>query len=212
MPETRTTALIRRLLAFTILFLLSATGPAQHDYHSDESHETHDESVGDGDMHHDGMQHDGMSDDGMQHDGMNHDGMHHEEMGDDGMGMDHDAHGETMPSDLDLSTLRNSENGHFVISYVTSPESPRLNQMHTWTLHIENAHGHPVEDAEVMVSGDMPQHGHGLPTEPRVTQNLGNGDYLVEGMRFQMPGWWVVEFMVDAGGMTDSVSFNLMTE
>ena len=42
----------------------------------------------------------------------------------------------------------------------------------------------------------MPRHGHGLPTKPRVTRPLGNGDHLVEGMKFNMGGWWVVKFRV----------------
>ena len=34
----------------------------------------------------------------------------------------------------------------------------------------------------------MPEHNHGFPTAPRVTENLGEGDYLLEGMRFNMGG------------------------
>jgi hypothetical protein len=56
----------------------------------------------------------------------------------------------------------------------------------------------------------MPQHGHGMPTRPEVTEELGNGDYRVEGMRFQMGGWWLIEFTIDAGDGQDTVSFNLM--
>jgi hypothetical protein len=41
--------------------------------------------------------------------------------------------------------------------------------------------GEPVENATIAVDGDMPEHGHGLPTCPQVTKYLGNGDYLVEG-------------------------------
>ena len=52
----------------------------------------------------------------------------------------------------------------------------------------------------IQVSGDMPEHRHGMPTQPQVTQNLGGGDYLVEGMRFQMGGWWAVTFAIDADG------------
>ena len=55
-----------------------------------------------------------------------------------------------------------------------------------------------MTDAAITVDGDMPQHGHGLPTRPQVTKHLGNGDYLVEGMKFQMGGWWVVDFTIDA--------------
>ena len=50
----------------------------------------------------------------------------------------------------------------------------------------------------ITVDGGMPQHGHGLPTKPRVTRALGNGDHLVEGMKFNMGGWWVVKFRVNA--------------
>ena len=49
----------------------------------------------------------------------------------------------------------------------------------------------------------MPAHGHGLPTEPRVTANLGDGDYRVEGMKFHMQGDWVVTFAISAGGKED---------
>ena len=84
--------------------------------------------------------------------------------------------------------------------------------MHTWTLHIEDASGQPVEGAEISVNGDMPQHGHGLPTQPRITQDLGNGDYLVEGLRFQMGGWWVMDFTIQANGQSDVVHFNMLLE
>jgi hypothetical protein len=55
----------------------------------------------------------------------------------------------------------------------------------------------------------MPQHGHGLPTRPQVTRALGDGTYLVEGMKFQMGGWWVVDFTIEVNGQSDSVRFNL---
>lgn len=115
-----------------------------------------------------------------------------------------------VPSDLDYSTTRVSDNSLFRVSYVSSPEVVPVNQMHQWTLHIETDDGHPVDDATINVDGDMPQHGHGLPTRPQVTKNLGNGDYLVEGMKFQMGGWWVMDFTISADGQTDAVHFNMM--
>jgi len=115
----------------------------------------------------------------------------------------------TYPS-LDLSRMRSSDNGLFNISYSPSEDPVPVNRIHQWTLHVETAAGDPVEGASITVDGDMPQHGHGLPTQPRVTGYLGNGDYLVEGMRFQMTGWWVVDFTVSADGQTDLVRFNLM--
>ena len=113
------------------------------------------------------------------------------------------------PSDLDYSTSRTSENGMWKCSYKPLTEPIPLNKIHSWRLHIEDAVGQPVVDARISVDGGMPQHGHGLPTKPRMTQNLGNGDYLIEGMKFQMHGWWVVHFTVSTVEGTDKVTFNL---
>ena len=115
-----------------------------------------------------------------------------------------------VPSDLDVSTTRESDNGMFRVSYAPSTGTISVNEMHEWTLHVESADGTPVEDATITVDGDMPQHGHGLPTRPRVTRNLGNGDYLVEGLKFQMGGWWLMDFTITADGQTDAVQFNMM--
>jgi hypothetical protein len=115
-----------------------------------------------------------------------------------------------VPSDLDTSTTRTSDNGMFKVSYTASTGTVPINQLHQWTLHVETADGQPVEDATIDVDGDMPQHGHGLPTQPRVTNNLGNGDYLVDGMKFQMGGWWLMDFTITANGQSDAVHFNMM--
>lgn len=117
-----------------------------------------------------------------------------------------------VPADLDFNTTQLSENGLYRATIVPDREPIAINQLHTWVLHVESSDGQPLDDAIVSVDGDMPQHGHGMPTQPQVTQNLGNGDYLVEGMRFQMGGWWVVDFVIEAGGQQDKVSFNLMLE
>lgn len=117
-----------------------------------------------------------------------------------------------VPANLDLSTTRLSEEGYYQATIRPAAEPIPINQLHTWTLHLETADGRPVEEATLTVDGDMPQHGHGMPTRPQVTQNLGGGDYLVEGMRFQMGGWWVVEFMIDGAETDDKVTFNLMLE
>jgi hypothetical protein len=55
----------------------------------------------------------------------------------------------------------------------------------------------------------MPQHGHGLPTKPVVTRYAGNGDYVVDGMKFNMGGWWVVKFRVSSAAGIDSLVFNI---
>jgi hypothetical protein len=117
-----------------------------------------------------------------------------------------------VPEELDTSSTRLSDMGLFQVTYTSSLAPIPINQIHTWTIHVETAEGQPVEQASITVDGGMQQHGHGLPTQPEVTQDLGNGDYTVEGMKFNMPGWWTVTFSITAGGQTDRVTYNLVLE
>jgi hypothetical protein len=81
--------------------------------------------------------------------------------------------------------------------------------MVTVRVAITDAAGVPVDDATIQVDGGMPRHGHGLPTRPRVTRALGNGLYEIEGVRFNMGGWWEFRLVIDAASRSDVVTFNL---
>jgi hypothetical protein len=117
-----------------------------------------------------------------------------------------------VPDNLDLSTTRMSEQGIYQVSYVPELEPVPINQIQTWTIRVTEPDGQPVEDADMTVDGGMPQHGHGLPTVPQVTEYLGDGLYQIEGMKFNMPGWWVLTFEIVRNGTTDAVTFNLMLD
>ena len=113
------------------------------------------------------------------------------------------------PKDLDYSRTRTSEAGHYRATIHPQGDSIPQGRLQRWTLHLETVAGVPVDSASLAVDGGMPQHGHGLPTRPQVTRALGNGDHLVEGMKFNMGGWWVVKFRVSAAPGADSVVFNV---
>jgi hypothetical protein len=113
------------------------------------------------------------------------------------------------PANLDYSRTRASEGGLYRATIRPKGDSIPKGKLQSWTLHIETSASAPVDSAVVAVDGGMPQHGHGLPTKPRVTRALGNGDHLVEGMKFNMGGWWVVKFDVRAAAGRDSLVFNL---
>ena len=113
------------------------------------------------------------------------------------------------PSAVDLSTAKLSDNKTFNISYRSKLHPVPINKMHVWTLTVKTADGKPVENAVISVDGDMPEHGHGLPTQPEVTEYLGAGKYLLEGIKFSMPGLWVINLSINSQGKKDSVSFNL---
>jgi hypothetical protein len=113
------------------------------------------------------------------------------------------------PSNLDYGRTRSSEGGLYRGVIHPDGDSIPKGKLQRWTLHVEGTNGTPIDSASIAVDGGMPQHGHGLPTKPLVTRRLGNGDYLIEGMKFNMGGWWVVKFRVSAAAGVDSLVFNL---
>jgi hypothetical protein len=115
-----------------------------------------------------------------------------------------------VPANLDYATTRLTERGLYEIAYEPSQTPIPINKLHSWTLSVTTPEGRAIKDAIIKIDGDMPQHGHGLPTQPQVTQYLGNGDYLVEGVKFQMGGWWVMDVEISAGGQSDAVRFNFL--
>ena len=114
-----------------------------------------------------------------------------------------------VPKNLDYSRTRSSERGVYRGTIHPAGDSIPEGKLQSWTLHLETATGASVDSASVTIDGGMPQHGHGLPTKPQVTRDLGNGDHLVEGMKFNMSGWWVVKFHVSSAAGNDSLVFNI---
>lgn len=86
--------------------------------------------------------------------------------------------------------------GELRVTYATPAGPPDINRIHSWILHVESADGVAVENAIIEVTGGMPEHDHGLPTRPRVTEELGGGDYRLDGVRFHMRGYWEIEVTV----------------
>lgn len=99
--------------------------------------------------------------------------------------------------------------GGIRVSYESHLTPIRINRMHSWVVRVQDTDGEPIENAEITVTGGMPNHDHGLPTAPRVTRVLEDGGYLVEGMKFHMSGAWQVTVAVTEGGRSESVTFDL---
>lgn len=81
--------------------------------------------------------------------------------------------------------------------------------MQTLQVVIKGSDGTAIDGAAITIDGGMPEHGHGLPTRPRVTSYLGDGIYEIEGVRFNMGGWWEIKLAVDSPLGSDTVTFNL---
>lgn len=101
--------------------------------------------------------------------------------------------------------------GDLVITYSTPDGPVAINRMHSWILHVKTASGEAVTGAKIEVDGGMPAHDHGLPTRPRVTREIGGGDYQLDGVRFHMGGYWemVITVTTDAGKETVIIPLQL---
>jgi len=112
------------------------------------------------------------------------------------------------PSGLDLSLDRPTAQEKYRVAIHPLAEPIAINKIHAWEIRLRTPSGEAVTGAKIGVGGGMPQHGHGFPTQPRVTKELGNGRYLLEGVKFSMPGWWEIKLAVDAPFGGDEVKFN----
>lgn len=110
------------------------------------------------------------------------------------------------PSEFGLGPRRTA-GGRLATVQTDAPLVTR--RLQTVRLVVTDSAGTGIDGATIRVGGGMPQHGHGLPTQPRVTRSLGNGAYVVEGLRFNMGGWWELRFAIVTPAGRDSVTFNL---
>lgn len=99
-----------------------------------------------------------------------------------------------------------------VLVEIYSELSPlTINQIHSWHVRLLDDEGIALTVDELTVNGGMPEHDHGLPTQPRVTSRLEDGDYLLEGVRFHMQGLWqlLIEFQRDGVADATTIDFTL---
>jgi hypothetical protein len=114
------------------------------------------------------------------------------------------------PEGLDTATSKMTDDGLFHVSVSSNLDPLALNEIHSWIVHVETADGDVVENATITVDGGMPEHNHGFPTAPEITEDMGGGDYLLDGVKFSMAGWWELKLAIADGDQSDEVTFNLV--
>jgi hypothetical protein len=114
-----------------------------------------------------------------------------------------------VPADLDLSRDKASQQHLYRVALAPETEPLRQGPMQSMVVSVSTADGRPVDNATIGIDGGMPQHGHGLPTSPAVTAYLGDGRYRMEGVKFNMAGWWELKLSISAPPGDDRVTFNL---
>ncbi len=98
----------------------------------------------------------------------------------------------------------NSTSGHYRLRYRSEIVPIVINQIHTWVIYLETADGQAIHGADITIEGGMPEHDHGLPTSPQISAR-DNNEYLVEGIRFHMRGYWELEIKISTGTDVDTV-------
>lgn len=112
------------------------------------------------------------------------------------------------PADLDLALTHATLEKKFVVTLQPPATPAAINQIHSWRIQVTSPTGLPITHARIAVDGGMPQHGHGLPTRPQATQEVADGTYLLEGMKFSMTGWWEIKLAIQSAEGSDKVTFN----
>ena len=102
-----------------------------------------------------------------------------------------------------------SENKKYRVTLYSKVFPLPMQKIHSWVAHIETADGKPLEKATIYIHGGMPQHRHGFPVQPRVEKNLGNGNYLIKGVKFSMIGDWEMRLNIKEPTVRDRAIFKI---
>ena len=112
------------------------------------------------------------------------------------------------PAGLNVALDRPSNQKLYQVRMAQLAQPVEINKIHSWSITLKTADGQPVRDAQVSVDGGMPQHGHGLPTRPQVSKGKADGEYVMEGMKFSMTGWWEIKLDITSSAGKDQITFN----
>ena len=103
-----------------------------------------------------------------------------------------------------------SHNRVYRASMTPSPDPIELNRSLTLTVEIRTAADAPVDGALLALESWMPDNESASVVRPRAIASLGGGLYRIEGLHFDVRGWWNLRLQIAAAGMTDSLAFNLV--
>ncbi len=88
-------------------------------------------------------------------------------------------------------------------------EKVEMNEFLEWVVTVATPDGEPVAPARITVGGGMPAHGHGLPSQPKISDHPEAGKYLLKGLKFSMNGQWVIELDIQSESIRDTVKFDI---
>ncbi|MDW3094992.1 MAG: FixH family protein [Gammaproteobacteria bacterium] len=102
-----------------------------------------------------------------------------------------------------------SQSGSLKVLIQPQAEQYQIGQYHNWIIVVKDLSGYAIDDVNITVEGGMLGHGHGLPSQPIVTEYFGDGSYLIEGMLFNMSGEWTLNFYIQNSSYKDRARFDI---
>lgn len=100
---------------------------------------------------------------------------------------------------------QSSDSGAYQATLVCA-EAPSVGAFQDCSLRLSSQQAIPA-DLQVAIDGGMPAHGHGLPTAPQAIATTTAGEFRLAGLKYSMPGEWVLGFLLQAANGQDKVVF-----
>ncbi|MFK8030745.1 MAG: FixH family protein [Gammaproteobacteria bacterium] len=115
---------------------------------------------------------------------------------------------ETTPSASNFTWTQSSQNGIYTVRIEPQEKRIPIGEYHEWVVSLSDNSDQPVTAALIHINGGMPSHGHGLPSQPQISE-LAKGRYRIEGVRFNMGGSWVLKFRIQSSAGQDTAQFKI---
>ena len=96
-----------------------------------------------------------------------------------------------------------SNRAHFLVTLRPEHGTMPIGTLHSWILRVTDTDGYPLYPINLAIGGGMAAHRHGLPTQPQITDYLGDGEHRIEGVKFNMAGEWTLRVGIEYSGKRD---------
>ena len=113
---------------------------------------------------------------------------------------------ESAPSGWQQTTAGKAGSYRATLNCTTAPQPGRFQECQIAFTDRQNQAAGIVS---VQLEGGMPGHGHGLPTSPTLTLQ-DSGSYRIDGLKYNMPGRWLLGFQVNGESGEDRLIFDFM--
>ena len=101
------------------------------------------------------------------------------------------------------------ESGLFSATLSCDLVRPVLNVFQACDVHVAPTAAETPEIDNIAVDARVPGLGRVMPTAPRARRTKSNGDYRIEGLKFDMAGRWRLALDIGAGARHDRLAFDI---